>query len=147
MPINQAQILRRRVDEAGRAHLLVQRVIEDPGHCGFTTGEQEAAFQALVDWVEGGRVPDGTDLDVDDLTSLDRTFELAPRPGGAARGSSSADEHAMIRGGATLDGAPLDARWIGAVVLHDGLATACNTTLPAVDRRQVRGQRVRQRRV
>ena len=131
VPINQPQALRRRVDEAGRGNLLVQRVIEDPGHCGFTTGEQEAAFQALVDWVEGGRVPDGTNLDVDDLTSLDRTFELAPRPDHAARGSSS-DQHAVIRGRARLDGAPLDARWIGAVVLNDGLVTACNTTLPAV---------------
>ena len=132
VPINQPQFLRRRVEEAGRGNLLVQRVIEDPGHCGFTTGEQEAAFQALVDWVEGGRAPDGTDLDVDDLRSLDRTFELAPRPDRAAPGSSSSAEHAVIRGRATLDGAPLDARWIGAVVLHDGLVTACNTTLPAV---------------
>jgi hypothetical protein len=132
VPINQPQALRRRVDEAGRGNLLVQRVIEDPGHCGFTTGEQEAAFQALVDWVEGGRVPDGTNLDVDDLTSLDRTFELAPRPGTASGPSSSDDEHAVIRGHATLDGAPLDARWMGAVVLNDGLVTACNTTLPAV---------------
>ena len=131
VPINQPQALRRRVDGAGRGNLLVQRVIEDPGHCGFTTGEQEAAFQALVDWVEDGRVPDGTNLDVDDLTSLDRTFELAPRPDRAARGSSS-DQHAVIRGRARLDGAPLDARWIGAVVLNDGLVTACNTTLPAV---------------
>jgi hypothetical protein len=133
VPINQAQTLRRRVDEAGRGNLLVQRVIEDPGHCGFTTGEQEAAFQALVDWVERGRVPDGTNLDVDDLTSLDRTFELAPRPDSDATGPSSpTDDRAVIRGRATLDGAPLDARWIGAVVLGEGLVTACNTALPAV---------------
>ncbi len=57
VPINQPLALRQRVHEAGREDLLVQRVIEDPGHCGFTTGEQEAAFQALVDWVERGRVP------------------------------------------------------------------------------------------
>ena len=48
VPIDQAQILRTRVRAAGRGELLVQRVVKDPGHCGFSTREQEAAFAALV---------------------------------------------------------------------------------------------------
>jgi pimeloyl-ACP methyl ester carboxylesterase len=124
VPINQALVLRDRVAAAGQSDRLVQRVIEDPGHCGFTTGEQEAAFQALVDWVEHGERPPGTDLG-DDLTHLDRTFEdhsrTAPPPPGS---------QVTIQGRARLDGRPLTARWIGAVVVHDGLVTACNVTLP-----------------
>ena len=125
VPINQAQLLRDRVEAAGRSERLVQRVVEDPGHCGFTTGEQEAAFQALADWVERGDRPEGTDLDVDDLTQLDRTFEDHSRTADPAPGSQL-----TIRGRASLDGRPLDARWIGAVVRHDGLVTPCNVTLP-----------------
>jgi hypothetical protein len=103
-------------------------VIEDPGHCGFSTSEQEAAFQALVDWVEHGVEPEGTNLDVDDLTSLDQTF------GHAARGiTSDTGAHVTIRGRASLDGEPLDARGMGAVVRRDGLVTPCNVTLPPSD--------------
>jgi hypothetical protein len=124
VPINQAQILRDRVEAAGRSDLLVQRVIEDPGHCGFTTSEQEAAFQALVDWVEHGVEPKGTNLDVDDLIRLDRTFE------DDARASTSDEPHVTFSGRATLDGEPHDARWMGAVVLDNGLVTPCNVSLP-----------------
>lgn len=123
VPINQAQILRERVAGAGYSDLLVQRVVEDPGHCGFTTGEQEAAFQALVEWVERGVVPDGTDLGTDDLRELDRTFEDHPRrPAGS--------DQVRLRGEATLDGGPLDARFMGAVVRNDGLMTPCNVSIP-----------------
>ncbi len=132
VPIEQAQILRERVHTAGRGSRLVQRVIEDPGHCGFTTSEQEAAFAALVEWVEGGDEPAGTDLDVDDLTSLDQTFELAPRPG-AADDQDAAKARAVVSGSARLDGDAFDARWIGAVVLDDQLVTPCQYTLPPVD--------------
>ena len=52
VPIEQARILRRRVDAAGAGDLLVQRVIRDAGHCGFTTTEWLASFEALVAWVE-----------------------------------------------------------------------------------------------
>jgi pimeloyl-ACP methyl ester carboxylesterase len=127
VPIGQAQILRERVEDAGRGRRLVQRVIEDPGHCGFTTAEQEDAFAALVRWVEHGRRPAGTDLDVDDLRELDRTFELAPRRSGRPDGAVT------LRGRATRDGEPFDARWMGAVVLHRGRVTPCNTSLPPID--------------
>jgi pimeloyl-ACP methyl ester carboxylesterase len=125
VPINQVQILRERVEAAGRSDRLVQRVIEDPGHCGFSTSEQETAFRALVDWVEHGVKPEGTNIDVDDLTSLDETFEDRVR-----RRGSKADSTVTFRGRATIDGAPLDARWMGAVVRRHGLITPCNVTLP-----------------
>src|SRR5688572_9305014 len=86
VPIEQARILHRRVADAGHTDLLVQRVVRDPGHCGFRTNEQEAAFKALVDWVEHEKRPKGTNLDVRDLRKLNRTFELAAREG--TKGSS-----------------------------------------------------------
>lgn len=39
-----------------------------------------------------------------------------------------------IRGTATLDGAPLDADFLGAVVRRDGLITPCQSGIPGVDR-------------
>lgn len=52
VPIGQARILQRRVDAAGKSDLLVERVIGDPGHRGFTDAEWEAGREALVAWVE-----------------------------------------------------------------------------------------------
>jgi hypothetical protein len=40
----------------------VQRVIRDAGHCGFTSSEWVACFDALVDWVEKGVKPKGNDV-------------------------------------------------------------------------------------
>src|SRR6266545_588159 len=131
VPINQAQILRQRVSAAGQSDRLRQRVIDDPGHCGFTTGEQEAAFDALVDWVERDRKPDGTNLDVDDLSALDHTFELQPRPGDPT--DDGASTRTVITGNARLDGAPFDAQWIGAVVRENGLVTPCQAELPPIE--------------
>ena len=59
VPIEQARILRRRVDAAGRHRLLVQRVIRDAGHCGFTSTEWEASLEALLRWVGRGVRPEG----------------------------------------------------------------------------------------
>jgi hypothetical protein len=133
VPIDQAVILRRRVAAAGTSRLLVQRVIEDVNHCGFRTGEQEAAFGALVDWVENDRRPAGTNLDLEDLSSLDRTFELGPpRPGAAADRRPGARSRAIVTGRATLDGRPFDARWIGAVVRAGKLVTPCQHGLPPI---------------
>jgi pimeloyl-ACP methyl ester carboxylesterase len=127
VPIDQAQILRTRVAAAGRADLLVQRVIEDPGHCGFTTGEDENAFDALVQWVQTGRRPEGTNLDTSDLAHLDRTFELQPRLETGVAGG-----RVVVSGGATLDGAPLDTRFLGAVVRDRHLITPCQLDIPPV---------------
>ena len=41
-------------------------------------------------------------------------------------------DRVVVRGNATLDGAPFDARWVGAVVLRDGLVTPCQHNLPPV---------------
>jgi pimeloyl-ACP methyl ester carboxylesterase len=135
VPIEQARILQRRVDAAGRSGLLVQRVIRDAGHCGFTTAEQTASFTALVRWVEHGAKPDGTNVLVADLRKLDRTFELTPREGlPGATAAPGASDRVVVRGDATLDGAPFDAQFLGAVVRREGLVTPCQVTLPRVQR-------------
>ncbi len=134
VPIEQARILQRRVDAAGKSDLLVQRVFRDPGHCGFTTAEQEASFEDLVAWVEQGEKPEGEDVLVDDLRELGGTFELTPRPGSPeADAVPGARDRAVIRGNLTLDGAPFDARFLGANVRKDGLIAACQYTLPSVE--------------
>jgi hypothetical protein len=134
VPIEQARILRRRVDAAGKGSLLVQRVIRDAGHCGFRTTEWEAAFEALVRWVEHGVKPTGIDVLTDDLSRPARTFELAPRPGtpeaDAVRGAA---DRAVLHGRVNLDGAPFDATYLGAVVRRHGLISNCQYTLSRVD--------------
>jgi hypothetical protein len=133
VPIDQAQILQRRVDAAGKRDLLVQRVVRDPGHCGFTNEEWEASLEALERWVERGRRPASTNVMADDMRKLDRTFELSPRPGTPEAGAlPGADERIVLSGHLTLDGKPFDARFLGAVVRRDGLVTPCQLTLPPV---------------
>lgn len=135
VPIEQARILQRSVDAAGRGGLLVQRVMRDAGHCGFTTPEQVASFKDLVRWVEHGVKPDGTNVLVADLRKLDRTFELTPREGlPAGTEAAGTRDRVVVRGDATLDGAPFDSRFLGAVVRRDGLVTPCQVTLPSVQR-------------
>jgi pimeloyl-ACP methyl ester carboxylesterase len=136
VPIEQAQIYRRRVDDAGQGDLLVQRVIRDPGHCGFTTTEQEAAFEDLVAWVEENEKPEGTDVLIDDLRELDGEFELYPRPGTPeAEAVPGFDDRVVVRGDATLDGAPFDARFLGARIERDGLITPCPGVVAVKDGR------------
>ena len=121
VPIEQARILQRRVDAAGKRDLLVQRVMRDASHCGFTTPEMEASLQALVGWVEHGVKPAGENVLVDDLRELGGTFELTPRPGTPeADAVPGASGRVTVRGTLTLDGAPFDARFLGAVVRRDG---------------------------
>jgi pimeloyl-ACP methyl ester carboxylesterase len=137
VPINQAQILQRKVDAAGKSDLLVQRVIRDASHCGFTTNEQAAGFEALVRWVERGEKPKGTNVLVSDLRKLNRTFELAPREGLGADSVPGADDRVTVRGSATIDGKPFDARFLGAIDRRPGLGglvTACQGVLPPVER-------------
>jgi len=134
VPIVQAQILQRRVDAAGKSDLLVQRVMRDPGHCGFNNGEWEANLAALVAWVEDGKKPEGENVLVDDLRTLTGKFELTPRQGSdEADAVPGAAGRAVFRGSLTLDGAPFDSNFLGAVVRRDGLVTPCQFTLPPVD--------------
>ncbi|MDQ1433856.1 MAG: hypothetical protein QOF59_672 [Actinomycetota bacterium] len=130
VPIDQAQVLHARVHAAGRDALLVQRVVKDPGHCGFSSGEQEAAFAALQQWVEHGARPEGTNLDRTDLLRLDRTFELVPRP--ASSGAQAGPGDVTLTGTARLGGRAFDSKFIGAVVLDRGLVTPCNVTIPPI---------------
>ena len=134
VPIHQAQILQQRVDAAGKSDLLVQRVFRDPGHCGFNYAEWEANLEALVGWVERGEKPAGQDVLVDDLRTLSGTFELAPRAGSPEAGKvPGASDRVTLRGMLTVDGAPFDATFLGAVVRKDGLITPCQYTLPTVE--------------
>ncbi len=133
VPIEQARIYQRRVNAAGASDLLVQRAVRDPGHCGFTDTEWAANLDALASWVEHRRRPNATDLLVSDLRHLDHTYDVAPRPGTReANAVEGADDRVVLHGTLTLDGAPLDTRFLGAVVVRDGLSTACQFTLPPV---------------
>jgi pimeloyl-ACP methyl ester carboxylesterase len=62
VPFSMEQIYARRVAANGASDLLVSRAIRDVGHCGFTVGEQAAAFADLVNWVEHDVKPDGDDI-------------------------------------------------------------------------------------
>jgi pimeloyl-ACP methyl ester carboxylesterase len=133
VPINQAQILQRRVDAAGKSDLLVQRVMRDAGHCGFTNAEWEANLEALVGWVEHGQKPEGENVLVNDLLTLSGKFEMSPRPGVPdAEKIPGAADRVVVSGSLTLDGAPFDSRFLGAVVRKGGLITPCQYTLPSV---------------
>jgi hypothetical protein len=134
VPVEQARILQRRVDAAARRRLLVQRVIRDPGHCGFTSTEWEASLEALIRWVEHAVRPRGNDVLVRRLGDLHRRFELNPRPGTPeADAVPGAPRRVTLRGRLRLDGAAFDARWLGAVVRsRKGLVTPCQLTLSSV---------------
>jgi fermentation-respiration switch protein FrsA (DUF1100 family) len=136
VPVEQARILQRRVDRARHQRLLVQRVIRDAGHCGFTSTEWEAAFEALVRWVEDGVRPAGNDVRAWRLNHLRPKFELNPRAGTReADRVPGARRRLVLHGKLTLDGAAFDARFLGAVVLRsDGLITPCQLTLSSVRR-------------
>ena len=47
--------------------------------------------------------------------------------------TGAAVERIVVRGHATLDGAPFDAEFVGAAVRNRGLVTPCQSTLPRVD--------------
>ena len=56
------------------------------------------------------------------------------RPSGSSSPSTSAPvESVVVRGNATLDGAPFDAEFLGAAVRDHGLITPCQATLPQVE--------------
>jgi pimeloyl-ACP methyl ester carboxylesterase len=134
VPIGQARILQQLVDAADKSDLLVQWIIRDPGHCGFTTGEQEAALETLVSWVEEGDRPEGHDVLVDDLRTLSGDFELSVREGAPGAGEvEGAGDRVVVSGNLTLDGVPFDANYLGAIVRKDGLIAACQHTLPPVE--------------
>ena len=85
-PFRLEQDYRRRTDKAGTSHLLVQRAVRWPGHCGLENAVREPAFDDLVAWIEHGTVPAGDNVlgDVGRLglkwTPLRHPKDPAPRP-------------------------------------------------------------------
>ena len=70
VPWSNQQAYRRRTVAAGTAHLLVQRAVRWPSHCGFDGEMREQAFDDLVAWMEKGIKPDGDDVLAPDVSTL-----------------------------------------------------------------------------
>ena len=70
VPLSLEQSYRRRTIAAGTDHLLVQRVIRSPGHCGVDGNTREQAFDDLVAWIERGVRPQGEDVLAPDLSRI-----------------------------------------------------------------------------
>jgi dienelactone hydrolase len=70
VPLSLEQSYRRRTIAAGTDHLLVQRVIRAPSHCGLDGKTREQAFDDLVAWVERGVRPRGEDVLASDLSRI-----------------------------------------------------------------------------
>ena len=70
VPLSLEQSYRRRTIAAGTDHLLVQRVMRAPSHCGFDGETREQAFDDLVAWVERGVRPQGEDVLAPDLSRI-----------------------------------------------------------------------------
>ena len=70
VPLSLEQSYRRRAVAAGTDHLLVQRVIRAPSHCGFDGETRERAFDDLVAWIERGVRPEGEDVLARDLSRI-----------------------------------------------------------------------------
>ena len=62
VPFRLEQDYRRRTEKAGTSHLLVQRAVRSPGHCGIENEVREHAFDDLLAWIEKGTVPAGDDV-------------------------------------------------------------------------------------
>jgi pimeloyl-ACP methyl ester carboxylesterase len=70
VPLSLEQSYRRRTIAAGTDHLLVQRVMRAPSHCGFYGETREQAFDDLVAWIEREVRPDGEDVLAPDLSRI-----------------------------------------------------------------------------
>ena len=70
VPLSLEQSYRRRTIAAGTGHLLVQRVMRAPSHCGFDGEMRERAFDDLVAWIERGVRPQGEDVLAPDLSRI-----------------------------------------------------------------------------
>ena len=68
------------------------------------------------------------------LSCLVVLTSLAVVTGCTSGGLSAANQSVVVHGNATLDGAPFDARWLGAVVLRSGLVTPCQDVLRPVSK-------------
>ena len=80
VPLSLEQSYRRRTIAAGTDHLLVQRVVRAPSHCGFDGETREQAFDDLVAWIERGVRPDGEDVLAPDLSRIGLKWTPALHP-------------------------------------------------------------------
>src|SRR5262245_26001681 len=80
VPLSLEQSYRRRTLAAGTGHLLVQRVLRAPGHCGFDGEMRERAFDDLVAWIERGVRPEGDDVLAPDLSRIGLKWTPALHP-------------------------------------------------------------------
>ncbi|MEX0786823.1 MAG: DUF6351 family protein [Dehalococcoidia bacterium] len=133
--LSETQLIAERVAAGGNGDLLVQRAVQAAGHCTFIDSEWEQGLEALIDWVEDGRRPDGEDLLADDLSEAGAAYTLGPRFGSPeADGVPGADERLALSGSLTLDGEPFEGFLLDVVVRNDGLAASCGYSLfSAVD--------------
>lgn len=130
VPLVHEQLLRRLVDDAGRSDYLVQRTVRDQDHCGFVDAEEQAAFEALVHWVEDGVKPAGEDL-LADVRGIrfGNDYRLSARIGSPeAALVPGAKDRMLLQGDVTIFGqSPPDHDiYFPALVLRDGLVTQCN---------------------
>ena len=70
VPLSLEQSYRRHTIAAGTDHLLVQRVVRGPGHCGVDGSTRRQSFDDLVAWIERGARPDGEDVLARDLSRI-----------------------------------------------------------------------------
>jgi hypothetical protein len=70
VPLSLEQSYKRRTILAGTDHLLVQRVVRAPSHCGVDGVTRRQAFDDLVAWIERGIRPDGEDVLAADLSRV-----------------------------------------------------------------------------
>jgi hypothetical protein len=91
VPIFLERTLKKEVANAGRQHLLAQRIYRIAGHCQFSQPEIIKSFDDMVKWATGGQRPDGDDVDAD-LTDAGLKFTQPLRandPGGIRIASQS----------------------------------------------------------
>ena len=62
VPFSMEQTYAKRINENGKSDLFVSRAIRGISHCDFTSQEEVAGFDALVNWVEKGEKPAGDDI-------------------------------------------------------------------------------------
>ena len=118
VPIEQLGILRRRVDAAGRQRLLASARVPRPGPLRVHRHRVGGGLEALVRWVEHGVRPQGQRRPAPERPAPAVRAEPAPGHPGGRRGSRARGAGVVVRGSFTLDGAPFDARFLGAVVLE-----------------------------
>jgi pimeloyl-ACP methyl ester carboxylesterase len=70
VPFSLQQSYRQRTIAAGTSHLLVQRAVRWPSHCGVPEDVMEHALEDLVRWIERDVTPAGDDVFSADLSSL-----------------------------------------------------------------------------